>query len=519
MFNRIIERANLINLFFYTLAFIFLGGIVFQLFIPLGGNDYWMHAGHVRYFSENILAPVTFYDESNAIRVRNFSPWQFLLANIKNIFDISTVQAMQIGSVISIGLVLVGLWLTSGILSKSPFAQTALLVTTLFVIGSGFSWSEEIHIHSILKTASYPSTVAVAIGFMCFYFTHKYLNQSSVKLGFAIVLTVALMLLIHQMVFLHFMSFLFFWVMFMQVDWKQRFIVFGIFSVGLIVVVLWPYFNPLEVAYSAVTEGDSRRDGTFTAERLKLTETHRVVFFGVENFIKALGIAISSYILMFFVKGRIRWPLLVFALFCTLMWQIGTDLRLPTSGYRWALPTIFALQFIYAHHLGLAFEKVLTIQPCIKKSYIFSCFLIAATVLVLLQNLRSEMWMVLPQIAKDEPKNFSEVQDFMALKNKLSLSPETVVLADHRISYSLVGMDLTPVIYSRKYNSINTNLIDLYNNELSVKKQKDLVKQLKVDVLILDTTKHSEDLFKSVGTYANKINQYGRFVAFRVERP
>jgi hypothetical protein len=519
--NYLIQRSQVINLFIFTVAFVSLSYILLNFYTPIGGSDFWMHAGHVRYFSENIFSPVTNYDEAGTIKVRNFAPWQFLLAIMSNIFDLSTVQTMHVGSVISVALILVGLWLVSGILSTSHFASSALLITALFVIGRGFLWSEEIHIHSIFLTASFPSTVAVALSFFCFFFTNRYLNQPSLLFGLGVVLTVSLMLLIHQMVYLHFMTFLFFWVVFMATSWKQRFIVFGLFTGGVLLAMFWPYYNPIEISYAAATGigGDSRWDGNFSEVKLKAVETSRGIFFGGENFVKTMGLAISSYALVFFIKSKIRWPLLVFALFCTFMWHFGRTFHLPTSGYRWAMPTIFALQFIFAHHLAYAFEKVASIKPRFNKVYILSCLLIAVTGMVSIYNLRTEMWRTLPQLKTDDPANYTHIQSLITLADKLegNIDPQAVVLADHRVSYTLVGLDLNPVIFSRKYNQTNTQLLNFYNNDLSVIQQQALLKQMNVSIILVDKTKHSVELAESIKTYAKKEAEQGPFIAYKID--
>jgi hypothetical protein len=512
----ILEKTTAMNLFLFIAVFTFIGVILFKLYIPLGGNDFWMHAGHVRYFSENILNPVTNYDETGSINVRNFAPWQFLLANIKNVFELSTIETMQVGAVISTALIFMGLWLISGILSNSPFAPAALLITALFVIGTGFSWSEEIHIHSIFSNASYPSTVAVAISFFCFFFTNKYLLLPKLKYVIGIVFTVAFILLNHQMVFLHFMAFLFFWVMFMSLQWKQRFKIFGLFGIGILVSMLWPYFNPIEISYSAVTGADARWDGNFSGEKLRAIDTHRSVFFGSKNFITALGLAVSSYVLVFFIKSKIRWPLLVFALFCTVMWHFGRVLHLPTSGYRWAMPTIFALQFIFAHHLAFAFDKVVSLRPKFNKAYVFSCILVIVTGLVAINNLRSEMWTTLPWLESVDSNQYSATQELVELTDSMSLEDDDVVLADHRISYSLVGLDINPVIFSRKHNSVNVQLLEFYNNKLDIDQQHVLLKQLNAEFIIVDITDKPTELLLSIKSYAQQVAKQGRFVAYKL---
>jgi hypothetical protein len=516
MLKYIVDRAFVINLFVFTLVFVFLCGLVMQFSQPLNGGDFWMHAGHVRFFSENIFAPISSFDEPSSVRVRNFAPWQFLLANIKNIFDLSTIVTMQVGSVLSVILILVGVWLISGILSSSPFASTALLISVLFVVGTGFAWSEEIHIQSIFLTSNYPSTVAVAISFFCFYFTNKYLAQSNVLYGLAIVLTVSLMLLNHPMVYLHFMVFLFFWVMFIASEWKNRLTIMGLFACGILVSLFWPYFNPIEVSYASVTGANTRWDNVFTSEKLAVIETPRNIFFGGENFLKTMGIAIFSYILMFFIKSKIRWPLLIFAVFCTFMWHFGRTFHLPTSGYRWAMPTIFALQFIYAYHLAFSFEKVTLLKPSFNKSFLFCCLFIAVTGVVSVYNLRAGMWRILPHLEADIAKDYTQTQSLIAIGNALQLDENAVILADHSISYNLVGLDLNPVIFSRRYNKVNTQLINFYNNDFNIKEQKQLLSELKVDFIIANKTKHPSELLNSISSYASKVAEQGRFVAYKL---
>jgi hypothetical protein len=89
------------------------------------------------------------------------------------------------------------------------------------------------------------------------------------------------------------------------------------------------------------------------------------------------------------------------------------------------------------------------------------------------------------------------------------INSEVVVLADHRVSYTLVGLDLNLVIFSRKYNQTNTQLLNFYNNDLSVIQQQALLKQMNVSIILVDKTKHSVELVESIKTYAKKEAEQG----------
>jgi len=344
------------------------------------------------------------------------------------------------------------------------------------------------------------------------------LQQAKLTSAFGIILSVSLVLLIHQMVFLHFMAFLFFWVVFTGQQWKERLVVFGWFILAIVLSMLWPYFNPIEISYAAVTGTETRWDGNYSDVKLKAIETGRQIFFGRENFISTLGLAISGYALAFFVKRNIRWPLLVFLLFCTVMWHFGRSLHLPTSGYRWAMPTIFALQFIYAHHLAFALDKITTVRPRLSPVYILSFTMIITTILVSFYNLRTQMWQTLPQLKSNDAAHFTSTQQLVTLLEKLNLDNKgnEIIFADHRVSYTLVGLDTTPVIFSRKYNATNTQVLDFYSDKLTVTQQQAVLNQLKANIIIVDKTQHSSELITSVLSYTTLLGEQGRYAAYRL---
>jgi hypothetical protein len=144
---------------------------LFLLYSPgehLWNADYWEHAAAVRALVTDPLHPGNpFY--GTAAPSRDYSPWYVAWGAVAHAFGWQPFLAMNLSAMVSISLILAGVYLFFGEYFLNPWAPSLGLISLLFVWGEPWVWSGFHNLRSLALTGSYPSTFAFALTWLAWW--------------------------------------------------------------------------------------------------------------------------------------------------------------------------------------------------------------------------------------------------------------------------------------------------------------------------------------------------------------
>jgi hypothetical protein len=460
------------NILLFALVYLCFSYVILQKPIQVSGTDFWMHSGHVAIFSKNLVNPVSNYDEPEIIRSRNFSPYQFGLALIARMSGISTIDVMALGGLIGTLILFYGIWNLASVFGDSPWLPGILLLALLFFLGYGFGWSGEINAAKIPRSSAYPSFFATGLTFICWYQAEKFLVwRNSLSLFYVSVL-VALVFLIHQLIFCYLLLFIGIWSAFHDCKPHLKALLLGAVLFGVLGSLLWPYFNPAEVAWTAAVggkeSGGSRPDNIFfTDSAREVFAQQRQQFTDPAAIFRSIGPAIVALPLLPFLPPRLRLRLTLIVLGTLYLWfsrYVGLP-KLPTSGYRWAMATLIALQLVIGISLAQSVTKAYLGSV---KSTVYAALLLLLLVGTLHFQAKNLYYKFGEFVLPIGSAKLSDARRWEVFSTQVKEFEPGVIVAEKYHSYVMPTFDLSPVVFSRKSNPDVDKLIKLYSEKMAL---------------------------------------------------
>jgi len=505
-----------VNLIVFLILYATIALLISLKPINKGGLDYWMHAGSIAIFSQNIANPQHTYDEAEAIRVRNFSPYQAILAIVVKLFGLTPIDAFTLGALVSVGLLFLGIWLMSNVLGTSPWLSSCLLFSVLFFVGRGFGWSTEIYAHILPITGGYPSTLSIALSLICWYNVDRLLVKKSLQRLCWVTILIALVLLIHQLVFLHFTVFLFFWVALSTTSLRNKLYIFCAIVASFPLVLLWPYFSPFSVSYAAVTGAEHRPDNVYIIKMAsrniaKMASRNiadfKHIFFVFSAAAKRLGPALLGLLLLPTLPSKVRLRLVFLVAFTLFMWFVGPKIHMPTAGRRWAMPCMLLLQFVIGIHIAKLVDFVLTLDLKQTGRAILTLSIVGLVTIIILSETK-KIWVHYSHYIWP-PHNitlsWTKRWERFSQEAKLRVKNDDPIAADFQTSYSMTAFQLRPVVFSRKKNSISELLIRLYSKDTSVITRIQILKNLGVQYFIIESGRMPRNVEKEMSSLGEEV--------------
>jgi hypothetical protein len=298
--------------------------------------DYWEHAAVIKEWSSNILSPKDPFLSLDSPSMR-FVPSFFVLAGIAGIFHLTAFQALGLGGLLNLGLLLTGIYLFTKAYFKSEWAPVWGLVILLTSWGAVLPFSGFYPLRCLFFVVSYPSIFVLALALITLWLAVQILRREfTSRWGhFALAVLTPVMLISH----ITFGVFAFISVCLLAifepgVARSLRFKVLLSVSSGLFLPFLWPYFSLGRVILRFLS---------YQKHWIKLPTS----FYYLKEILKILGPAVLGIPAVFYAAYKRKNGFLISGfLVMVLLLAVGVIFSVPT-GERFL---IFAAFFL---HLAL----------------------------------------------------------------------------------------------------------------------------------------------------------------------
>jgi len=207
--------------------------------------DYWEHAAVIKEWSSNIWSPQDPFLSLDNPSMR-FIPSYFVVAGIAGIFNLTAFQALGLGGLLNLGLLLAGIYLFTKAYFKSEWAPVWGLVILLTSWGAVLPRSGFYQLRCLFFVVSYPSVFVFAIALITLWLAVQILRRQFTSLWgyFALVVLPPMMLISH----ITFGAFALLSVCLLAIfepgiARSLRIKVLLSVSSGIFLPLLWPYFS------------------------------------------------------------------------------------------------------------------------------------------------------------------------------------------------------------------------------------------------------------------------------------
>jgi hypothetical protein len=243
------------------------------------GYDYWEHSAVIKEWSSNLWHPNNPHIATQTTSMR-FMPYFFLLSAAARIFQLTPFQALGLGAIFNIGVLLIGVFLFFRKYFKNDWAPLFGLIILLTGWGIGFSWSNLYQLRSLFSVVSYPSFFVFAWTFILLWLTLKILREEQFlsKGLFTLGILAPIMLLSHPLTAIFtLVAICLLAVTETGADLKIRFLIIGSLILGSVLVLFWPYFSLLN-AVKHQAERSFTFPSTFIDSSYNFYQLKRVLF-------------------------------------------------------------------------------------------------------------------------------------------------------------------------------------------------------------------------------------------------
>ncbi len=207
--------------------------------------DYWEHAAVIKEWSSNIWSPQNPYLSLDSPSIR-FIPSYFVIAGIAGIFNLTAFQALGLGGLLNLSLLLAGIYLFTKAYFKSEWAPVWGLVILLTSWGAVLPFSGFYQLRCLFFVVSYPSIFALAFALITLWLAVRILRREFTSFWgyFALAVLTPVMLISH----ITFGAFAIISVCLLAifepgVARPLRFKVLLSVGSGIFLPLLWPYFS------------------------------------------------------------------------------------------------------------------------------------------------------------------------------------------------------------------------------------------------------------------------------------
>jgi hypothetical protein len=207
--------------------------------------DYWEHAAVIKEWSSNIWSPKNPFLSLDNPSVR-FIPGFFVVAGIAGIFHLTAFQALGLGGLMNLGLLLMGIYLFTKAYFKSEWAPVWGLVIFLTSWGTGDLRSGFYPLRCLFFVVSYPSIFVLALALITLWLAVQILRREfTSRWGYFALAALTSVMLISHITFGAFalISVCLLAIVEPGVARPLRFKVLLSVGSGIFLSLLWPYFS------------------------------------------------------------------------------------------------------------------------------------------------------------------------------------------------------------------------------------------------------------------------------------
>jgi hypothetical protein len=210
------------------------------------GGDFWEHAAALKAWMTNLSNPASPH-VSSAEGSSRYMPFFYLIAALGQLFDLTSLQAMGLASIISFSLLLIGIPYFSVQYFKDNRAPLFTIVVLLCGWGFAWNWSNAYQFRNLLSISAYPSFFVFAFSFFIFGLIIRHLDGKMPRKAIVlplIALLIAIAFSSHPLTGVYSVFFSGLLALFYgQAQVKIRALVVIAILTGSLLVELWPYFS------------------------------------------------------------------------------------------------------------------------------------------------------------------------------------------------------------------------------------------------------------------------------------
>jgi len=207
--------------------------------------DYWEHAAVIKEWSSDIWSPQDPFLSLDSPSIR-FIPSYFVVAAIAGIFHLTAFQALGLGGLLNLGLLLAGIYLFTKAYFKSEWAPVWGLVILLTSWGTGDLRSGFYQLRCLFFVVSYPSIFVLALTLITLWLAVKILRREfTSRWGYFALAVLTPVMLISHITFGAFalISVCLLSIFEPDIARSLRFKVLLSVGSGIFLSLLWPYFS------------------------------------------------------------------------------------------------------------------------------------------------------------------------------------------------------------------------------------------------------------------------------------
>jgi len=295
--------------------------------------DYWEHAAVIKEWSSNIWSPRDPYLSLDSPSMR-FVPSFFVVAGIAGIFNLTVFQALGLGGLLNLGLLLAGIYLFTKAYFKSEWAPVWGMVILLTSWGTGDLRSGFYQLRCLFFVVSYPSIFVLALAFIMLWLAVQILRREfTSRWGYFALAVLTPVMLISHITFGAFalISVCLLTIFEPGIARALRFKVLMSVSSGLFLVLLWPYFSLWRMILKLLS---------YQKHWSKLPTS----YYHLKDVLKIMGPAVLGIPAVFYAAYKRKNGFLISGfLVMVLLLAAGVIFSVPT-GERFLIFTVFFLQ-------------------------------------------------------------------------------------------------------------------------------------------------------------------------------
>jgi hypothetical protein len=493
------------------------------------GGDFWEHAAALKAWMADLSNPTSPHVSSSEGSSR-YMPYFYLIAALGQLFDLTSLQAMGLASIISFSLLLIGIPYFTVQYFQDKRAPLFTIIVLLCGWGFSWNWSNAYQFKNLLSTSAFPSFFVFSFSFIIFGMIVRHLNgliPSKVIALPLISLLITIAFSSHPLTGVYTVFFSGLLALFYgNSDIKSRIFVIFAILVGALIVEFWPYFstwsiilgNTPDQSVSWITKATT--SATTDIPRWKKLMWGHPFYSPLQLVTSIFPIIIGVLLLLLTKNLKFFLELKVASVLMLLVYVVNLAITIPL-GHRALLLSIFPLHlFLIGGLLNLYKQNILFIGFPAKK--IVSTYLGSITVLgILVIGLEIYGYRIQPSL-KITDSAFSDDSSVIAKYQPViaGLDDSSIVMIEPLLGWALPslkgkvvsGMHTNPLISDRKQR--HSDVSTFFNNQ-TTEGEKDLIlRKYSATHILIKSDIDNAALYKLKGEF----KEMGEFTLIKLSR-
>lgn len=477
------------------------------------GGDFWEHAAVLQTWMGNLLSPPSPHVMSDEGSSR-YMPFYFLISLCGQIFELSSLQAMGLASIVSITILMIGIPYFTIPYYKDKRAPLFTIIILFCGWGVTWNWSNAYQLKNLTSIAGYPSFFVFSFSFLIFGLIVRFIqnkNKKNVALSLSLIsILIAIAFLSHPLTGIFTVFFAILLGLFHgEILFKERLYLVLSIAVGSFIVEFWPYFSTWSVILGKTPD---QAVSWISANSIELARWKKLYwghpfYSPIQLFMTFLPALVGLALVVFYRHSSKKIELILAFMSMFFVYAVNLLFAVPL-GHRALLLGVFPLHLYLVGSLLQLYQseqKIFTVSSKLVVSY-YLVTLVIVNILITTFNLNG--YNILPslEVKKQLFSNDSSVISKYAPIVK-ELNASSVVMVNPLLGWALpsmkgkvvIGMHTNPLIKDRTQRSKDVKAF--FNKETSKQQKELLLKKYAVTHVLFYSTDIDPILFQLNGEY------------------